>query len=159
MGCCCSQEEDDRQFQEPHERTSLLGNSQPNVPVAQQRPAPPVPPSRPSGSETLAQILDRSAHAYIDVNAVDSGRTRSQSQSTKTRQYGDRLNSLVSVHSTLKSPHTLPFGVMSHASVLNEPIISRTEIETIVTTSETLNTDLENMKPRVKEPLATFLPS
>lgn len=157
MGCCCSQEDDDRQFREPDETSSLLHNSQPNVPVIQ--PAPPPPVTRPSGSETLAQILDRSAHAYIDVNAVDSGRMRSHSQSTKTRQYGDRLNSLVSVHSALKTPHSLPFGVMSHASVLNEPIISRTEIETIVTTSETLNTDLENMKPRVKEPLATFLPS
>lgn len=160
MGCCCSQDNDEAEFREPTERTRLVSNAptdatdgRPAVLVSSQPP-----PTRPTGNETLAQILDRSANAYIDVNAVDSSRMRSHSYSTKCNRYSERINSSTSMHSAVKSPIHLPFGVTSHTAVLNEPILAKGDIETIIATSDALNAELENIKPRVKEPLATFMP-
>lgn len=35
------------------------------------------------------------------------------------------------MHSAVKSPIHLPFGVTSHAAVLNEPIVAKGDIETV----------------------------
>lgn len=36
------------------------------------------------------------------------------------------------MHSAVKSPVHLPFGVTSHIAVLNEPIVAKGDIETVI---------------------------
>lgn len=157
MGCCFSRDDEDTRILEPTERTWLMSDAQANE--ADGRPTVPQTQStRPSGNETLAQILDRSANAYIDVNAVDCSRLQSHSYSSKYNQYSERVNSSMSVQSLVRNPRLLPFGVISHTAVLNEPILSKADLETIIATSDALDEKLGNMRPSVKEPLATYMP-
>lgn len=46
--------------------------------------------------------------------------------------FSERVNSSMSVQSLVRNPHLLPFGVISHAAVLSEPILSKADLETVV---------------------------
>lgn len=46
--------------------------------------------------------------------------------------FSERVNSSMSVQSLVRNPRLLPFGVISHTAVLNEPILSKADLETVM---------------------------